>query len=120
MNPRIVVIAGPLKDSVFELGEAELSIGRDSTNLMRLADSLLSRRHCRVAREGERFVLTDLESLNGTFVNGRPVREHLLADGDRIDVGESRLVFLTGEGVTAPLPSNPVRVSDREMTAHST
>ena len=120
MNPRIVVIAGPLKDSVFELGEAELSIGRDSTNRVRLADSLLSRRHCRVAREGERFLLTDLESLNGTFVNGRPVREHMLADGDRIDVGESRLVFLTGEGTPDVLPSNPVRVSDREMTAHTT
>src|SRR5215213_1167419 len=109
MNPRIVVIAGPLKDSVFELGEAELSIGRDSTNRVRLADSLLSRRHCRVTREGERFLLTDLESLNGTFVNGRPVREHPLAEGDRIDVGETRLVFLTGEGETAHgLTSNPV------------
>jgi Nif-specific regulatory protein len=120
MNQRIVVIAGPLKDSVFELGGAELSVGRDSTNLVRLADSLLSRRHCRVTREGEGFLLTDLESLNGTFVNGRPVREHLLADGDRIDVGESRMVFLTGERGPEMLPSNPVALSDHEMTAHTT
>jgi Nif-specific regulatory protein len=120
MNPRIVVIAGPLKDSVFELGEAELSVGRDSTNRVRLADSLLSRRHCRVTREGGRFLLTDLESLNGTFVNGRPVREHPLADGDRIGVGESRMVFLTGERGPEMLLSNPVALSDREMTAHST
>jgi Nif-specific regulatory protein len=120
MNPRIVVIAGPLKDSVFELGGAELSVGRDSTNLVRLADSLLSRRHCRVTRAREGFLLTDLDSLNGTFVNGRPVREHLLADGDRIDVGESRMVFLTGERGPEMLPSNPVALSDREMTAHTT
>jgi Nif-specific regulatory protein len=119
-NPRVVVIAGPLKDSVFELGEAELSVGRDSTNRVRLADSLLSRRHCRVTRAGGQFLLTDLESLNGTFVNGRPVREHVLADGDRIDVGESRLVFLTGEGVPAAPASNPVALSDRRMTAHTT
>ncbi|HEX8685438.1 MAG TPA: FHA domain-containing protein, partial [Pyrinomonadaceae bacterium] len=122
MNPRVVVIAGPLKGSVFGLGEAELSVGRDSTNSVRLADSLLSRRHCRVTRAGDGFLLTDLESLNGTFVNGRPVREHRLAEGDRIDVGESRLVFLTGEGGPAEeeSPSNPVHVSDREMTAHTT
>ena len=120
MNPRVVVIAGPLKDSVFELGEAELSVGRDSTNRVRLADSVLSRRHCRVKREGGRYILTDLESLNGTFVNGRPVREHVLADGDRIDVGDSRLVFLTGEGLPEEPPSNPVALSDREMTAHTT
>ncbi|HYG82750.1 MAG TPA: sigma 54-interacting transcriptional regulator, partial [Pyrinomonadaceae bacterium] len=120
MNPRIVVITGPLKGSVFELDESELSIGRDSTNRVRLADSLLSRRHCRVTRAGERFILADLESLNGTFVNGRPVREHTLADGDLIDVGESRLVFLTGEGAPDAPASNPVHVSDSEMTAHTT
>ena len=120
MNPRIVVIAGPLEGSVFELGGAELSVGRDSTNRVRLADSLLSRRHCRVTRSADGFLLTDLESLNGTFVNGRPVREHLLADGDRIDAGESRLIFLTGEGEPAPSVSNPVRLSDRELAAHTT
>ena len=121
MNPRVVVTAGPLKDSVYELGEGEeLSVGRDSSNRLRLADSVLSRRHCRIRRAGDRFVLTDLESLNGTFVNGRPVREHVLAHGDQIAVGDSRLVFLAAEGEEAPGASNPVRVSDRGMTAHTT
>ena len=120
MNPRVVVIAGPLKDSVFELGEGGLSVGRDSSNTVRLADSLLSRRHCRIERGGEGFLLTDLESLNGTFVNGRPVRECLLAEGDQIAVGESRFVFVTGAEVPAAAASNPVHVSDRLVTAHST
>src|ERR671939_2094654 len=98
MNPRVVVIAGPLKDSVYGLGEGEeLSVGRDSSNSIRLADSVLSRRHCVIRRAGDRVVLTDLESLNGTFVNSRPVREHVLADGDQIAVGDSRLIFLTSE-----------------------
>ena len=120
MNPRVVVIAGPLKDSVFELGEGELSVGRDSSNRVRLADSVLSRRHCRIFRDGEAFLLTDLESLNGTFVNGRPVRERVLADGDLISLGESRLLFLTGEGAPAAPRTNPVHVSDVEMSAHTT
>ena len=120
MNPRVVVIAGPLRDSVFELGDEGLSIGRDSSNRLRLADSVLSRRHCQITRDGEGFLLTDLESLNGTFVNGRPVREHVLADGDQISVGESRLLFLSGAGEPPAPPSNPVRVSDVSMTAQTT
>jgi Nif-specific regulatory protein len=120
MQPRVVFIAGPLKGSAFELGEESLSVGRDSTNVVRLADSLLSRRHCRIERAGERLLLTDLESLNGTFVNGRPVREHFLADGDRVTIGESCFVFLSGEGEPPDAPSNPVTLSDRDMQAHST
>jgi transcriptional regulator with GAF, ATPase, and Fis domain len=120
MNPRVVFIAGPLEGTAFELGEGELSIGRDSSNSVRLADSLLSRRHCHVARAGAGFVLTDLESLNGTFVNGRPVREHALAAGDRVSVGGSCFVFLSGEGELPPAPSNPVALSDRRMQANST
>src|SRR5829696_8310895 len=120
MNPKVVFIAGPLKGSAFELGEEALSVGRDSTNVVRLADSLLSRRHCRVERAGERLLLTDLESLNGTFVNGRPVREHAFADGDQVTVGESCFIFLTGEGAPPNAPSNPVTLSDRDMQAHST
>ncbi|HEX7313370.1 MAG TPA: sigma 54-interacting transcriptional regulator [Pyrinomonadaceae bacterium] len=120
MNPRVVFIAGPLKGSAFELGEEALSVGRDSTNVVRLADSLLSRRHCRVERVGERVVLTDLESLNGTFVNGRPVREHALADGDRVTVGESCFVFLSGESETPDEPSQLVTLTERDMQAHST
>ena len=120
MNPRVVFIAGPLNGSAFELGEEALSVGRDSTNVARLADSLLSRRHCRIERAGDRLVLTDLESLNGTFVNGRPVREHTLAHGDRVMVGESCFVFLSGEGEPVPEPSNLVTLTDRDMQAHST
>ncbi|HEV2861377.1 MAG TPA: sigma 54-interacting transcriptional regulator [Pyrinomonadaceae bacterium] len=119
MNPRLVFIAGPLKDTVCALGADEVSIGRDSANLLTVPDSLLSRRHCLVRPEGERFKLVDLESLNGTFVNGRPVREHALSHGDQIDVGESRVVFMTGEADTVP-SSDPVQISERQMTAHST
>jgi Nif-specific regulatory protein len=120
MNPRVVVIAGPLKDSIFELGEDELSVGRDSSNRVRLADSLLSRRHCLIRNAGDSFLLSDLESLNGTFVNGRPIGEYALSDGDQIAVGDSRLVFLLGEGEPPAQPSNTVRMSELSLTAHTT
>jgi transcriptional regulator with GAF, ATPase, and Fis domain len=119
-NPRLVFVAGPLRDTVVELGDAEVSIGRDSTNSVRVADSLLSRRHC-VARRGDAgFLLADLDSLNGTFVNGKPVREHALRNGDRISIGESLIVFLSGEAGAPEQLSNPVELSDLGMSARST
>jgi Nif-specific regulatory protein len=119
-NPRLAFVAGPLKDSAVELGDAEVSIGRDSSNTVRVADALLSRRHCAARRAGEGFVLVDLDSLNGTFVNGRPVREHALAHGDEISIGESRIVFLSGDAEVPAQDSNPVELSERSMTARST
>jgi transcriptional regulator with GAF, ATPase, and Fis domain len=119
-NPRLAFVAGPLKDSAVELGDAEVSIGRDSSNSVRVADALLSRRHCVARREGAGFRLFDLESLNGTFVNGRPVREHALAHGDEISIGESRIVFLSSDAEAPAQDSNPVELSERHMTARST
>jgi transcriptional regulator with GAF, ATPase, and Fis domain len=119
-SSRLAFVAGPLKDSAVELGDAELSIGRDSSNTVRVADALLSRRHCAARRAGEGFVLVDLDSLNGTFVNGRPVREHALAHGDEISIGESRIVFLSGDAEAPAQDSNPVELSERQMTARST
>jgi Nif-specific regulatory protein len=120
MNPKLVAVAGPLKDSAFEVAGEELSIGRDSSNAVRIADSLLSRRHCAVRRAGESFRLFDLDSLNGTFVNGKPVREHTLGHGDQITVGESHLVFLLHEGEAAAPRSNRVEVSEQRLTAATT
>src|SRR5437588_1613359 len=118
--PRLAVVAGPLKDSAFELGGEEVSVGRESSNRVCIPDALLSRRHCVVRRENSLHKLIDLNSLNGTFVNGRPIREHLLEHGDQIGIGESRLVFLGHEGEPAARRSNPVEVSERHLTAHST
>ncbi|HYH84466.1 MAG TPA: sigma 54-interacting transcriptional regulator [Pyrinomonadaceae bacterium] len=120
MNPKLAVVAGPLKDTAFELGEEDVSVGRESSNLVSIPDSLLSRRHCLVRREGAGHKLVDLDSLNGTFVNGKPVRERLLEHGDRISIGETRLVFLQHDSDASASGSSPVEVSERELTAHST
>ncbi|MDQ5835664.1 MAG: sigma 54-interacting transcriptional regulator [Acidobacteriota bacterium] len=118
--PRLAVVAGPLKDSAFELGGEELSVGRESSNRVCIPDALLSRRHCVVRTENSRHKLVDLNSLNGTFVNGKPVREHLLEHGDQIGIGESRLVFLRHADEPAARDSTTVQVSERHLTAYST
>ena len=70
-----------------------VTIGRSSQNDLHLADEQVSRLHARVVLQGNTFVLTDLGSTNGTFVNERRIRQHPLRDGDEIRIGRSRLRF---------------------------
>ena len=74
MNPRLFSISGPLKDSSFALSTGEVAIGRDPANLLAISDPSLSRRHCMLIREGETFKIRDLESRNGTFLNGVSIK----------------------------------------------
>jgi pSer/pThr/pTyr-binding forkhead associated (FHA) protein len=56
----------------------------------------VSRRHAEFRREGSEFVVVDVGSLNGTYVNREPVDTAVLASGDEVQIGKFRLVFLTG------------------------
>ena len=78
MNPRLIAVAGPLKGATFTLTEEDLSIGREASNRLSITDLALSRRHCIINKEAEHFKLCDLDSLNGTFVGGVPIKERLL------------------------------------------
>jgi len=94
VKPRLQVAAGPLTDSTYFLTDAEIRIGRDPSNSLAISDLSLSRRHCVLSREQDSYKICDLDSRNGTFVNGGAVSEASLCHGDRISVGESVFVFL--------------------------
>jgi Nif-specific regulatory protein len=98
MIPRLATIAGPLKGTIFTLTEEENSIGRESANLICLSDPSVSRRHCAIKLEDGLFKISDLESLNGTFVNDVPVKERYLEHGDRLRIGDYTFSFLLHEG----------------------
>jgi Nif-specific regulatory protein len=93
-----LVIAGPSKDSTIPLPEGEATLGRDPTNAVAVVDASVSRKHCLLRREEDgRFQIKDLDSRNGTVVNGVPVKEEWLRHGDEIATGDSVFVFLVEE-----------------------
>jgi transcriptional regulator with GAF, ATPase, and Fis domain len=94
LYPRLLAIAGPLKDSILPLPDGEVTLGREPTNGLAVVDPSVSRKHCLLRREGDRFQVRDLGSRNGTQVNGVPVKEHWLQHGDEITVGDSVFRFL--------------------------
>jgi len=90
------VIKGTDEGKQFELAEAVLGVGRDSTNRIRLHDTEISRRHAEFRQAPEGYRLIDIGSANGTFVNGQPIKDVLLRPGDQLQVGQSILVYSAG------------------------
>lgn len=70
------------------------TIGRHPDNSLQLLDRIVSKNHATITAQGGQYVLKDLQSLNGTFLNGTRVYEHTLRHGDEVTMGNTRLVFL--------------------------
>jgi pSer/pThr/pTyr-binding forkhead associated (FHA) protein len=86
-------IAGPDSGKTYELRGTSGALGRASNNPVAIADAGLSRRHARISYRKGAYWLTDLESTNGTYVNGeRLTSPRLLFSGDEIEFGKTRLV----------------------------
>ncbi|HET6889761.1 MAG TPA: sigma 54-interacting transcriptional regulator, partial [Pyrinomonadaceae bacterium] len=119
MNPRLAAIAGKLNGTVFSLAECPVVIGRETNAGLTVADPSVSRRHSQIDREGEDFVIADLDSLNGTFINDVPVKRRALRHGDRVRIGDSQFLFLVDDDGGAS-KSNEVQLDDRQMVSGST
>ena len=104
MDPRVVALSGPLKGQEFLLAEGAVSVGRDPSNRMPIRDVTISRQHCIIEIQNGGAVVTDLESHNGTFVNGIPVSKRALAHGDVLRMGQCELVYLTEDTSPAMMP----------------
>ena len=113
---QLVHIYGPLKGEIQEFSESTILIGRHaSCHVLFPKDvAIVSRRHAQIVREGNRFKLID-QSANGTFVNGKKVKEAYLKDGDVLIFAEGgpKVSFLTkmverqNEIKDIPLPDSP-------------
>ncbi|HVK10173.1 MAG TPA: FHA domain-containing protein [Gemmataceae bacterium] len=95
------VIEGVDKGRIFRDLPIPVTIGREEGNLLRLNDERVSRFHAKVQHEDGDVILTDLESTNGTRVNGSPIQIRRLRAGDQINIGRSMLLFGTLEEIAA-------------------
>jgi Nif-specific regulatory protein len=120
MNPRLIALAGPLEGTSFALAEQEVSIGRGQSNQLWVNDALASRRHALIQREGDSFKLVDLESSNGTRVNGVPIKSRALEHGDLIEIGDSLFLFLLHEETELQPPASPVVIDEEDSGAQAT
>ena len=93
----LVVKRGPNAGSRFRLDEPVMTAGRHPASDIFLDDITVSRRHAEFRKDKGKFEVVDLGSLNNTYVNREPVDSAVLANGDEIQIGRFRLVFLTGQ-----------------------
>ena len=91
----LFVIRGRDQGKRFQLEESTLTVGRTQDATVRLHDTEVSRAHAELIRKGDTYVLRDLGSSNGSFVNGQAASERELVSGDQIQFGRS-LVLYTG------------------------
>jgi len=95
----LVAINGAHIGRKYPLDGDEQMIGRGKDAAIQVDDEAASRRHAVLEAHGVQLVLRDLGSTNGTLVNERPIREHVLQDGDCIQIGTTLLKFLAGNNV---------------------
>ncbi|MGA7512525.1 MAG: sigma 54-interacting transcriptional regulator [Candidatus Sulfotelmatobacter sp.] len=119
MHPRLLAVSGPLKDSTIPLAEGEITIGREASNGIAISDPSVSRKHCLLSGQHGRFLVRDLDSRNGTLVNGTGVEEQWLQHGDEIAAGDSSFLFLLEDEEVAPAAGR-VEFEEAQYTAETT
>ena len=92
----VIVARGPNEGSTYMVDEDAVSVGRHPETSIFLDDITVSRRHSVIERTGDAFVIKDVGSLNGTYVNHDRVESGPLVDGDEIQVGRFVLIFRVG------------------------
>jgi transcriptional regulator with GAF, ATPase, and Fis domain len=95
MTTKLKIVSEKGKGEVYELSDQLISIGREAANQISLNDASVSRRHCVIEQRGNDFFVSDLQSLNGTFVNEIAAHQTLLSGGDILRVGDFTFRFQT-------------------------
>lgn len=119
------LIEGLERGQVFENLPVPLTIGREDDNVICLNDERVSRFHAKIQEDGGRVILTDLDSTNGTRVNGNPVQIRVLRIGDQLTIGRCILVYGSREAIAAYEAESKKRdrtmadLSDRTLTDSS-
>lgn len=105
---RLRICNGGFEGMTYELGGEETLIGRNPTTDITLLDEGISREHALILydEDADQYAVEDLQSTNGTKVNGKRVRSAVLADGDELQIGHTRFRFLV-EDTAVPSQDRP-------------
>ena len=107
--PSLFVIRGNDQGTRFELEDKTVALGRDSSNTIQLHDTEVSRRHAEIRRVDAGYAISDCDSSNGSFVNGKRIRHHPLASGDQLQLGGTLMLYT---GPSEELGSNLLETVD--------
>jgi len=110
------VLDGADRGRVFENLSLPVTIGREDGNVIQLCDERISRYHIKIQEDHGKLVLTDLESTNGTRVNGEDIQLRILRYGDVISLGRSVLLYGTREQIASRLAELRLRESSGDDT----
>ena len=104
-RPLLIIHSDKMRETQWVLSKDSVVIGRGEECDIVLPERQVSRRHIRIYREGDAFYVQDLESRNGTWVNGQELKgTHRLQDSDQISLALAIRLQFIGSGATAPLP----------------
>ncbi len=99
LNPgtaMFLILAGPGKGSRYLINAEQVTIGREPANDIFLDDITVSRKHA-VLKKKSSFIVEDLNSLNGTYLNANSISKSSLTDGDELQIGKFRLTFFAAK-----------------------
>ncbi|MCX7803557.1 MAG: FHA domain-containing protein [Planctomycetota bacterium] len=97
MPATVTIIFGGQEQQTFALEKPSTVVGRDPTCDIQIDNLGISRNHCQFLRRGSAYVVQDMNSSNGTFVNGKRIAEHYLNDQDEVVIGKYTLKFRNDE-----------------------
>lgn len=110
---RLLIINGVDEGKQFEVTGAAIGLGRDAHNHVLLHDTEVSRRHAEILKSDQGFLLRDVGSANGTFVNNENVQETLIVPGDQIQIGQTTLLVMASHGSKARKKTGNTDLKDR-------
>src|SRR4051812_33226651 len=103
---KLVVLSAGMNGRIHELNVDKTTIGRVEDNTFQIADPSVSSHHCEVMLQGTDVLIKDLNSTNGSFINGEKISESVLKPGQTLKLGQIELQLLT-EGMAIPAPKPP-------------
>jgi hypothetical protein len=103
---KLVVLSAGMNGRIHELNVDKTTIGRVEDNTFQIADPSVSSHHCEAVLQGSDVLIKDLNSTNGSFINGEKISESVLKPGQTLRLGQIELQLLT-EGMPIPAPKPP-------------